>query len=35
MAGPSQERLSLADDPVLSAIEVDRDNAGYRRLGSN
>lgn len=35
MACPSQQRLPLADDPVLPAIKVDCDNAGYRRLGGN
>ena len=30
---PSQQRLPLADDPVLPAIEIDRDNTGYGRLG--
>ena len=29
MACPSQQRLSLADDPVLPAIKVDCDNARY------
>lgn len=33
MTCPCQERLSLADDPVLSAIEIDCDNARYGRLG--
>lgn len=30
---PGQQRLPLANDPVLPAIEVDCDNTGNRRLG--
>lgn len=30
---PGQQRLPLTDDPVLPAIKIDRDNAGYGRLG--
>lgn len=30
---PSQQRLPLADDPVLPAIKIDRDNTGDGRLG--
>src|SRR5690242_12794686 len=35
VAGPSQQRLPLADDPVLPAIKVHCDNAGNGRLGGN
>lgn len=35
MAGPGKQCLALADDPVLAAIEVDRDYAGYGRLGGD
>lgn len=33
VAGPGQQSLALADDPVLAAIEVDRDDARDGRLG--
>jgi hypothetical protein len=33
MAGPGKQRLPLADDPVLPAIEVYGDDARYGRLG--
>lgn len=32
---PSQQRLPLADDPVLPSIKIDRNNTGYGRLGGN
>jgi hypothetical protein len=35
MAGPGKERLPLADDPVLPAIEVHRNDARYGRLGGD
>lgn len=35
VACPSQQRLPLADNPVLSAIEVHCDDARYGRLGGD
>lgn len=32
---PGQQRLPLTNDPVLPAIEIDRDNTGYGRLGGD
>ncbi len=35
MTSPGKQRLSLADNPVLPAIQVDCDNARYGRLGGD
>jgi hypothetical protein len=35
MPSPGKQRLPLADDPVLPAIEVHRDDARYGRLGGD